>query len=54
VFYLIFKLVWVLALVCVWMAVAVVVLPLAAILAVAGSRAGAGDCMRALDWSRMF
>lgn len=53
-FYALFKLLWFLMLVSVWLVVATVVLPIALIMAVTSNRPAARDCMRVLDWSRMF
>lgn len=56
-FYLIFALVrlmWFLMLATIWLVVAAAILPIALILAVPSNRSAARDCMRVLDWSRMF
>jgi hypothetical protein len=53
-FYVFFKLVWFLLVVCVWLVVATVVLPIALIIALTGNRSAARDSMRVLDWGRMF
>jgi hypothetical protein len=53
-FYVLFKLMWFALLVSVWLVVATVMLPLALIMAATINRWAARDCMRVLDWSRMF
>lgn len=53
-FYLIFKLVWFLMLASVWLVVAAVILPIALIMAATRNHSAARDCIRILDWSRMF
>jgi hypothetical protein len=52
--YALFKLLWFAMLVSVWLVVATVVLPIALIMAATSNRSAARDCLRVLDWSRMF
>lgn len=53
-FYVLFKLVWFMMLVAVWLVVAAAVLPIGLIMAATGNRTAARGCMRALNWGRLF
>jgi hypothetical protein len=52
--YAFFKLMWFMVLMAVWMLVAMVVLPIALIMAATSNRRAARDFMRILNWGRMF